>query len=240
VTREAYDVLRTNLAFLSLERPLGVLTVTSYEAGEGKTATAEGLAYAAARRDRRVLLIDGDLRTGALSERLVGSGQPGLTNLMVLAREGNDEPDLIQQVAPSLALLPAGPAPPNPPSLLASARMSRLVMQLREQFDLIVIDSPPVGHLADASILAALSDGSLLVARVGRTERADLAAAANALRRTPTPLVGAVVFEPRSLDSTYYTSGKTAQATPQQHARRAEIPRTASGESQRASRRQRR
>ena len=74
VTREAYDVSRTNLTFLSLEAPLAVLTVTSSEAGEGKSATAEGLAYAARRRDLKVLLIDGDLRTAQLSTRL-GAGK---------------------------------------------------------------------------------------------------------------------------------------------------------------------
>jgi succinoglycan biosynthesis transport protein ExoP len=206
VTREAYDVLRTNLTFLSLERPLAVLTVTSYEAGEGKTAAAEGLALAAARRDLKVLLIDGDLRTGALSARLGASGRPGLTNLMILAREFDQETDLIRDVGHSLSLLPAGPVPPNPPSVLANPRMARLVLQLRDKYDLIVIDSPPVGHLADAAILAAVSDASLVVARTGKTQKADLVAAAAALKRTPTPLVGAVIFEPRSLDSTYYPS----------------------------------
>ena len=210
VTREAYDVLRTNLTFLSLDRPLVVLTVTSYEAGEGKTATAEGLAHAAARRDLKVLLIDGDLRTGALSTRLGAGGKTGLTNIMILARELRDEPDIIVPIGQSLSLLPAGPAPPNPPSVLANARMSRLILQLRDKFDLIVIDSPPVGQLTDAAILSALSDGSLIVGRVGKTKKADFIQAANALKRTPTPLVGAVVFEPRTLDSTYYPAGGDA------------------------------
>src|SRR5207247_3444798 len=133
VTREAYDVLRTNLTFLSLEQPLAVLTVTSYESGEGKTATAEGLAYAAMRRDLNVLLVDGDLRTGALSARLSAAQAPGLVNLIVLGRGRREDPDLkstLRQVAPGLSLLPAGPAPPNPPSVLASPKMSELIKKL--------------------------------------------------------------------------------------------------------------
>jgi len=211
VTREAYDVLRTNLTFVSLDTPVSVITVTSYEAGEGKTATAEGLAHAAARRDLRVLLVDGDLRTAALSARLGAGERAGLTNAMIVSRENDVDPDLFP-VAPSLWLLAAGPSPPNPPSLLANVRMTRLVRRLRDRFDLIVIDSPPIGHLADAALLSALSDASLIVARAGKTNRDDLVTAANALKRTPTPLIGAVVFEPRSLDSAYYPTGGSAAA----------------------------
>ena len=115
VTREAYDVLRTNLTFLSLESPLAVLTVTSSESGEGKTATAEGLARAATRRDLRVLLIDGDLRTGALSARLGAARRPGLVNVVAA---NVDLASVLVEVVPGLTLLPAGPSPPNPPSVL--------------------------------------------------------------------------------------------------------------------------
>jgi capsular exopolysaccharide synthesis family protein len=204
VTREAYDLLRTNLSFISIESPLSVVTITSSVSGEGKTATAEGLAHAATRRDLRVLLIDGDLRTGALSERLGAGGRPGLVN--VVAAQAAPETVLVD-IAHNLTLLPAGPMPPNPPSVLASAAMARLVAGLREGFDLIVIDSPPVGHLADAALLAALSDGSILVARAGYTDRSAIVSAAAALERTPVPIVGAVVFERRSLDPVYYPSG---------------------------------
>ena len=209
VTREAYDVLRTNLTFLSLESPLAVLTVTSSESGEGKTATAEGLARAATRRDLRVLLIDGDLRTGALSARLGAARRPGLVNVVAA---NVDLASVLVEVVPGLTLLPAGPSPPNPPSVLASSNMGKLALTLRQRFDLIVIDSPPVGHLADAALLAALSDASILVARSGHTDRAALTAAAAALERTPAPIVGVVVFERRSLDPVYYPAGGMTQA----------------------------
>lgn len=211
VTREAYDVLRTNLTFVSVDTPVGVIAVTSYEAGEGKTATSEGLAHAAARRDLNVLLIDGDLRTSALSSRLGAAGARGLTNLMLLPRDARKIDDVVKTIGTRLSLLPAGPTPPNTPSVLASPRMSTLVADLRERYDLIIIDTPPIGHLADAALLTALSDAGLLVARVGKTKRKDLASASDAIRRTPTPLVGVVVFEPRSLDSAYYPAGGSAR-----------------------------
>lgn len=204
VTREAYDVLRTNLTFLALESPLAVLTITSSESGEGKSATAEGLARAAARRDLRVLLVDADLRTGELSARLGAARRDGLVNVLAA---GAHPTSVVIDVAPNLSLLAAGPAPPDPPSLLANSRMAKLADSLRQRYDLIVIDTPPIGHLADAAILAALSDASILVARTGRTERVKLAAAAAALGRTPAPIAGVVVFERRPLDATYYPPG---------------------------------
>lgn len=204
VTREAYDVLRTNLTFVSVESPLAVLTVTSSEAGEGKSATAEGLAYAARRRDLRVLLVDGDLRTRRLSSSLGATSHTGLVNVVAAGAGLNSA---LVEIGPGISLLPAGPTPPNPPSVLSSPRTVKLMHELRQRFDLIVIDSPPVGHLADPVILAALSDASVLVARTGQTAREALVSAAAALQRTPVPVVGVVVFERRSLDSVYYPAG---------------------------------
>lgn len=206
VTREAYDVLRTNLTFVSLESPLGALTITSSESGEGKSTTAEGLAYAARRRDLKVLLLDGDIRTGRLSARLGATNHAGLVNVIAA---GADLNAALVEIGPGISLLPAGPAPPNPPSVLSNPKMLKMMIELRRRFDLIVIDSPPVGHLADAVILAALSDASVLVARAGVTVRSNLVAAANALRRTPAPIVGVVVLERRPLDPVYYPAGGT-------------------------------
>ena len=100
--------------------------------------------------------------------------------------------------------MPAGPMPPNPPSLLSSHRMKDLVDELRGRFSLVLIDSPPVAHLADASILASISDGVAIVARVGVTARSDLVTAAANLRHSPTPIVGVVLLERRTIDETYY------------------------------------
>ena len=215
VAREGYDVLRTNLAFFSPGKPPSVLVVTSYESGEGKTSTAEGLARAAAGHGDRVLVIDGDLRTRALSGKLGCLDEPGLVNVVV---SGGDDPgevamnDHVRELEPGLFVLPAGPPPPNPPGLLANPRMATLVWQLRFNFDLIVVDAPPVGRLADAAILAGMADASIVISRVGRTKKADLVAAVEALKRTPTPTAGVVVFERRSLDSAYYPAGGNPQA----------------------------
>lgn len=201
VLSEAYDVLRANLAFLSLDQAMHVVTFTSFNPGEGKTSSVEGLAYAAVRGGMRVLLIDGDVRTNSLSTQFGARGLPGLTSVIV-GTSPLDE--AVLEIVPGLSLLPAGPTPPNPPSLLSSGRMREVLAELREQHSLIIVDSPPVAHLADASILAAISDGVVLVARVGVTNRADLPAAAANLRHSPTPIVGTIVLSPQMIDEAYY------------------------------------
>lgn len=201
VLGEAHDVLRANLAFLSLDRPLEVLTFSSYSPGEGKTSTVDGLAHAAVRGGIDVLMVDADVRTRSLSQRLGYADVPGLTTVVA---DLTTLEDAIVELAPGLSFLPAGPTPPNPPSLLSSTRMTQVVAQMRDRHALVLIDSPPVANLADASILASVSDGVVVVARVGITQRADLPAAAAKLRHSPTPIVGAVVLEPREVDQTYY------------------------------------
>jgi receptor protein-tyrosine kinase len=178
-----------------------VLTLTSYNPREGKSSSVEGLAYAAVRGGLTVLMIDGDVRTRTLSTRLGHGDAPGLTTAIVGLASLDD---IVIELAPGLSLLPAGPLPPNPPSLLSSNAMRDLVDDVRERHALVLIDSPPVAHLADASILAAVSDGVVVVARVGVTQRANLPAAAANLRHSPTPIVGSVLLEPRTVDETYY------------------------------------
>jgi tyrosine-protein kinase len=203
VLSEAYDVLRANLAFLSLDQAMHVVIFTSFNPGEGKTSSVEGLAYAAVRGGMSVLLIDGDVRTNRLTSQFGARGLPGLTSVIV-GTSPLDE--AVLEIVPGLSLLPAGPTPPNPPSLLSSGRMREVMAELRERHSLIIVDSPPVAHLADASILAAISDGIVLVARVGVTNRADLPAAAANLRHSPTPILGAIVLSPQMIDETYYPS----------------------------------
>jgi succinoglycan biosynthesis transport protein ExoP len=218
VLREAYDVLRANLTFLALDGSLKVLTVTSHSPGEGKTSTLDGLAQAVTRTGSTALLIDGDVRTRALSTRYGRQATAGLTNVIARVdiplqatsgrRAGQNGAgiDAIESIAPGLDLLAAGTIPPNPPSLLGSERMEALIAQLRDSYDTILIDTPPSSNLADASILSSLADGVILVGRVGMTKRADLQTVAMSLRHGPTPIVGVVILEPRAVDMSYYES----------------------------------
>jgi capsular exopolysaccharide synthesis family protein len=208
--REAFDVLRANVTFVSPDDPPQVVVCSSYRANEGKTSTLEGLARAAVRAGIPVLLIDGDLRTRSLSARLGHEFAAGLTNAIAGTIPAEE---LIVPITDGLSLLPAGTAPPNPPSLLSSGRTRDLMAQLRESHSLILIDSPPLVHLADGSIIASLSDGVVLVARVGVTKRDDLLAAVANLRHGPAPVLGLVVFEPRAVDETYYPAATRSRTS---------------------------
>jgi capsular exopolysaccharide synthesis family protein len=158
-----------------------------------------------------VLVVDADVRTGMLSTRLGYAHSPGLSEVIV----GNATPSsAIVEISRGLSLLPAGRTPPNPPSLLASGRMKDLIAYLRDQYSLVILDSPPVQNLADPAILAAVSDGVVLIGRVRVTKRADLVAAAANLRHTPTQIVGVVILEPRAVSEAYYATRPKARRGP--------------------------
>jgi capsular exopolysaccharide synthesis family protein len=212
---ESYQVLRTNLGFLAVESSFQVLTVTSAEAGEGKSSVTEGLGRAAVRAGQRVILVDGDIRTAGLSQRLGHDNEPGLTNVIASFADGAEGSaatprsgsyrweSLVHDVGGGLALLPAGPTPPNPASLLASRRLTQIIDELRKRYDLILFDAPPLAHLADASLLASSSDASVVVARAGRTSRKELKLTVGNLTRSRVPCLGVVVLEKRPVDNVY-------------------------------------
>ena len=211
VVAEAFEMLRSNILF-RLERDAAhVVTFASYSSGEGKTSTVHGLACAAVRSTKtrvntlpsrpQVLVIDGDLRTRELSAHLGHGSSPGLS---ALAAGQLSVDEAIHEVAPGFSLLPAGLASTNAPGLLDSAFTRELISELRERYKLILIDSPGTANLADAGIIASLSDGVVIVARVGRTKREDLHATMLNLGHSRTSILGLVVLEPRSIDGKYF------------------------------------
>jgi Mrp family chromosome partitioning ATPase len=217
VLAEAFEVLRSNILF-SFERDSAhVVVIASYSSGEGKTSTAHGLACAAVRATKtsvntlplrpQVLVIDGDLRTRELSTQLGHGWSPGLS---ALAAGQLSVDEAIHDVAPGFSLLPAGLASTNAPGVLDSAFTRELIGELRERYKLILIDSPGTANLADAGILASLSDGVVMVARVGRTKREDLHAAMLNLGHSRTSILGVVVLEPRSIDGKYFAGQPAA------------------------------
>jgi succinoglycan biosynthesis transport protein ExoP len=192
ISSEAYRLVRTNLEFVSPDSPLRSLLVTSAGPGEGKSTTAANLAIVLAQAGKRVILIDADLRKPVL-HRLFGiANQQGLSNLLLSSVE-RLEGYLQPSGTPSLRLLPSGPLPPNPAELLSSARLPRLLEQLKGEADVIVIDSPPVLAVADPMVLASKVDGTLLVVDASRTRTQALRGAVEALAKSGTRLLGAVL-----------------------------------------------
>lgn len=187
---EAYRSLRTAL-LLSSAQELRVVAVTSASAGEGKTATSVNLSIVMAQLGRRVLLIDGDLRKPRLHEVFGVSNRTGLVNILA----GGEEPDhaLTLSSVPNLSLIPSGPIPPNPSELLASDRMRELVRRARSRFDFVVIDTPPVLAVTDATLIGSLADGVVLCLRAGKVLREEARACRDRLLMSEVKILGTVL-----------------------------------------------
>jgi len=194
---ESYSRLVTNIGFAATEHPhpVKVLLVTSALARDGKTTVATNLALTLAREGRRVLLIDGDLRGGRIGGMLGLFERAGLSDTL-LQRSGFA--DAVAEVPVdsqhTLHVLTQGVAPMTDPSaLLGSTAPADLVATARENYDVIVVDTPPVNSVVDAAILTRHCDGVLLVARAGVTGRDALVFAMEQLRIVRAPIIGAVL-----------------------------------------------
>jgi succinoglycan biosynthesis transport protein ExoP len=169
---EAYRVLRTNIRFSFVDRPMRTLMVTSPGPAEGKSLTLANLAVAMAQSGLRVIIVDTDLRRPVLHKIFNVSNVEGLSSIM-LTPDAEPEPYLQDTGVDNLRLLPCGPLPPNPAEVLGSERMGVVIDALLTKADLLIFDSAPVLMVTDAAVLAArLKEGGvLLVADVGKTRR---------------------------------------------------------------------
>lgn len=174
IINEAFRVLRTNLEFMTdKEQHSNVIVVTSFNPGSGKSFLAINIAVSLAIKQKKVLVIDGDMRHGSTSA-YVGSPQTGLSNY--LSSHVNNLKDIIVTDArhANLQFLPVGTIPPNPTELLFSDRLKQLIDTVRSQYDYIFIDCPPIEMVADTQIIEQLADRTLFVVRTGLLERSML------------------------------------------------------------------
>ena len=201
---EAYRMLQSNLKFLSSDKSLRVICVTSAVAQEGKSTTSANLVAALVQMNHRVLLIDADLRKPSQHQIWQIRNQAGLSN--VLSGQVDPELDPINAINTNLAVLPSGPIPPNPLVLLDSDVMAQLLEKQLNQYDYIIIDTPPVTISSDALVVGKLSSGMLLVARPGRLDTEAAKLAQHTLRQSGQNILGLVVngFIPESERHSYY------------------------------------
>jgi capsular exopolysaccharide synthesis family protein len=158
---EAYRVLRTSVLLSTAGSPPRTILVTSGQPGEGKTTTVINTAISLAQLGASVLIVDGDLRRPSAHKMFELNHSQGLSTY--LSRETELEPLIHQLQIPNLSLLPCGPVPPNPAELISSEKMKAMVRELREKYDHILIDSPPLMNVTDPVILSTLVDGVILV-----------------------------------------------------------------------------
>jgi succinoglycan biosynthesis transport protein ExoP len=191
VAAECLRSIRTNLLFMSPDKPLKTIVITSSGPGEGKTTTAATLAATMADSGNRVLVIDADMRRPRLHRVFGVQNTAGLSTLIL----GEGRPDeLIHPTSiPNLFVLPCGPIPPNPAELLHTAAFDSILVDLAKRFDRIIIDSPPAGVVADAIVVSARVDGTLIVLKGGETSRDAAARTIRSLLDVKARILGAVL-----------------------------------------------
>jgi capsular exopolysaccharide synthesis family protein len=203
---ESARVVRTNLMFMSPDKPHRVLLVTSAGPEEGKTTVACGIALAMAQAGKRVCLVDCDLRRSRLHHVFRRPSDQGLTTFLVEDRIPSEE-DLATDI-PRLGVLCAGPHPPNPAEIVHSERFRALLEALAERYDRVVIDSPPLVAVTDAAIISTVVDATVLVVRAFRSRRELARHAVRTLRDLDSNVLGvilnAVDFARREYKYDYY------------------------------------
>jgi polysaccharide biosynthesis transport protein len=189
VIHEAYQMLQANLKFISLDKKVRTIVVTSSVAGEGKSEISANLAMVMAQAGRRVLLVDADMRQPSQHHFWGLINSVGLSNVMV----GQDEfSQIVQQITPCLSVLTAGVIPPNPLALIDSERLTTLIDQLSQQYDYIIFDTPHLMGTAEAAVLGKMADGVLVVVRPGVVDSTSVAAAKSLLSLSEANILGIV------------------------------------------------
>jgi capsular exopolysaccharide family len=200
---EAYRVLRTNIQFSNFDMPLKVIAITSAGPGEGKSTTVSNLAITFAQAGSKVLLVDGDLRKPMIHKLYSLPNQTGLVN--ILARQLPMESCLQNTFVENLFVLTCGPIPPYPSELLQSENMRLFLDEAEGAFDIILIDTPPVGNVADAAILSSFIDGIILVAASGKVKIDNIKRAKDILEKVSANIIGVVLNKlDKTANKNYY------------------------------------
>jgi non-specific protein-tyrosine kinase len=212
---EGFRSLRTNLEFAAIDKPIRTLQITSSSPSEGKSTIAINLAAVVAQGDRRVLLVDADLRKPALHDYLGLSNRRGLVDVM-------RDPEMLDEVIneleePKLKVVTSGKQPPNPAELLASERMDQILAELMEIADLVIIDTPPA-IISDPIALSAKVDGVLVVIEPGKTKIGAAQVLMEQLNRAGARVLGAVL-NPVSRRSSHYYSKYNYYSTNYYHSK---------------------
>ena len=202
IVSENIKRLRTNLQFTAVDKRVKTILITSTNAGEGKSFIAANLAISFAQAEKKVLLVDCDLRKGRTHKLFGVANTAGLSNLLA-----GDLRSFSKYINPTkienLDIITCGTYPPNPSELLASKKNKALVKILREYFDIIIFDGSPVGGLAESLILSSLMDETLIVVKESNTTKNDLLATKDALDKVGANVAG-IVFNMANHKSTKY------------------------------------
>ena len=187
---ESYRTLRTNIQYSSFDKEYRIIVVTSAEPGEGKTTTAGNLALCMSQEDKKVILIDCDLRKPRLHKSFKISNSVGLSDVII----GKEDLIIaIHKYNENLVVLTSGKIPPNPAEMLSSKSMGELLDTLKDSFDYIILDTPPVLAVTDSQILSTKADGTILVVRAEKTKKDSVKNSINLLKQVNANIIGTVL-----------------------------------------------
>lgn len=197
VISEEFKNLRTNIQFAMANGSCKTIMFTSANKGEGKSTVIANTAISFASQDKKVLLVDADLRAPNLHELFHIENSKGLSNLLS-DREVNLSSVLHQTPQQNLTLLTSGPIPYNPTELIDSDQMDAVINSLKEEFDLILFDMPPIIAVTEAQVMAARVDGTVFVIRSGVTDKKQLLKAKELLEYAKANVLGAVLNDKKT------------------------------------------
>lgn len=199
---EAYRVIRSNIQFSTTDREIKSILITSAGPEEGKSVTCVNLAVAFATAGSKVLLIDADFRRPNLHKIMQTDKKGGLTNIL---SEHKDYKSFVSKTeVQNLDIIVCGPIPPNPSEMLSSKSMKSLMEQVRNDYDLVIVDTPPVGLVTDAQILSTLVDGVLMVVASGKVKVDAARKAKELLQNVNSNILGVILNRVKEKEKGYY------------------------------------
>lgn len=205
---EAIRGIRTNLTFASLDKDVKIILNTSPEAGDGKSFISANLALAYAQEDKKILLIDADLRRGTQHEifGIMNITNGGYSNLILNYKENVRLDKYIQKTDnKNLDILTTGPMPPNPVELLGSENNKKLLELLKKKYDIIILDCAPIIGLSDSLVLATLSDINIITVSAKKTKMENLTKVKKAFEQNNLKISGVVLNKAEVKGNSYYS-----------------------------------
>ncbi len=201
IVSESYKTLRTNIRYSSLDKEIRSIVVTSSRAGEGKSMTSCNLALSFAQENKKVLLMDCDLRKPSIHKKFKISNLRGLSDILV--GKGEIE-NLEYKYNDYLSILTSGPIPPNPSEMLGSNQLTLFINKLKEMYDLIILDSAPLQAVTDAQLLSVKADGTIIVVEAEKTKKDDIVSAKELLQKVDANILGLVLNKSKNREKKYY------------------------------------
>ncbi|MCH1961804.1 CpsD/CapB family tyrosine-protein kinase [Clostridium perfringens] len=203
IAAESYRVLRTSLEYSSIDKDLKSIVVTSSEPGEGKSTVAGNLASIISQNNKKVIIIDCDLRRPTIHKKFGISNSIGLTEYII---GKNDLNNVIQILNENFSVITSGRIPPNPSEILSSKSMENLLKALSVCYDYVILDTPPLRAVTDAQILAGKCDGTILVVRAESTSKESIIKAYKELEKVRANVLGSVLNGIKENNKIYYYS----------------------------------